>query len=91
MELTRDPNVPDVIKPNWSIVHFENVTFAIENSWLIYNPNYLPVSLLNFTLQLSWSFQPVNQEPYFYSNVTTITIPPRTEIRIVQVSGFMTF
>ena len=85
MVLSRDPTVPRVITPHWSIVQRENVTYELENSWLLYNPNYLPVSLLNFTIQLSWSFQPSTQEPFFYYNKTTALISPRTEIKITQV------
>lgn len=84
MLLTRDPAVPEILSPIWTKINPQNVTFAITNSWLLYNANYLPVSLLNFTIQLSWSFQPSAQEPYFYSNNTAALIPPRTEFRISQ-------
>ena len=85
MVLTRDPNVPDIIKPIWCIVEDDNVTFTIENSWLLYNPNYLPVTLLNFTIQLSWYFQPSTQVPFFYANRTQASLPPRSDIKISQV------
>jgi len=76
--------VPSELSPLWAIIKIENATFAIEYSWLLYNPNYFSVSLLNFTVQLSWSFQPQTQTPFFYVNKTTALIPARTELRIKQ-------
>lgn len=86
MELTKDPDLPEILTPIWSELHLEddNATFLIRNSWILRNPSYFPVTLTRLDVQISWSFQSGDMKPIMSTNFTQVTVAPRSSIRISQ-------